>query len=271
MGKSFTVDAILAREDGIYAGIKEQSGVGLPWPRDAFAAAIEKCGPKQIALWEREYRLRVGTIPDYAVTQEAPFPRIKPWAWFYEQVAAGMIGDLEGGEFVADRAAYQLRPAVVLFDPRQLPSLIDGWNLDQGLLGVLVAQLRDAGALRAWDNMPLDVPVQIPGEEWEKTLLPALSRLDSFSGVSWRLERAIECNFLCQAHPKLPRARDRDQSAFGALAYFQDFYNRKLGGHWWRLAGRAHGGARLDYVSQYDTLNTYNHLVLRPLGVLATG
>ncbi|TAL20154.1 hypothetical protein EPN90_01630 [Patescibacteria group bacterium] len=264
------LDSRLTREMKLYADIEEASGVELTWPRDLFMATLEKFGREAVEIWEREFGLRVGTIPDYAVYQNAPFPQNKPCTWFYKKVLAGKIGDASDGVFVPDTEAFRLRSAVVLFDPRRRPMFKDGhqlWPEDKKFLGGLIARLRNEKKLCSFKSIPSLSRFGVSPDDWEWAVKPVLGSIKEFAGVVWRLERVIEWSFLCQTHPELPRATDGETDTW---IQFEDCY--KDARH--RLCG-----GRNEYESYKQVYECHDNAAnirngawsLRPLGVLAAG
>ncbi len=259
------LDHYFGREVAMYVRIRETYGVNLTWPLDQFAATLQKIGAERIALWEGKYGLRIGTIPDYAITPEAAFPPVKPRAWFYDQVAAGKVGQLTGDVFVPNTEAFRLRPAVVLFDPRQKPAYKDGkqmWVGDEQFLGGVITRLRQAGTLQSFKWCSPGSRFGISPNDWEQVVKPALTGLEDFVGAAWQLEPAAVWSFLSQAHPDLPRVRDGETSTW---VFFEEYFE---GAHS-RLSGGSsdHGGLASVFWDAADfRLVDWSP---RPLGVLA--
>lgn len=260
-----TLDHYISRELAVYARIREQYGVDLAWPRGQFTTTLLKLGPERIALWEQKYGLRIGTIPEYAVKPEAAFPPIKPRAWFYQEVAQAKVGRMILGKFVPDTEAFRLRPAVVLFDPRQKPAYKDGrqmWARDGQFLGAIITRLRQSGTLASSKGCPIGSRFGISPNDWEQVIKPALGNQEDFSGVAWQLEPMMVWNFLCQAHPDLPRARDGETST--GLS-FEEY----CGPSDYRLCGGRADCGGLSRVGWNDTGYRSGYWSPRPLGVLA--
>lgn len=200
---------------------------------------------ENLAKWEK-FNLRLVFLPDGGITESIKLRNyVKPEKWFYDQIRAGTIdadsAKLKRGWYVADFTVG----ADYTNGTQSYPN---------DSLGPLISKLRHAGVIGKYDKTPWESRFAITNDEWRDKLLPSLTDELSATGVTFRLEGAIEFNAIGNIY-------DSNRAKFNCWEWFDDVFR---GGD--RLYGGGRGSGGLADVDGYAADGRGGGIAGRPLG-----
>ena len=230
---------------------------GKEFDLSAFQKTLEKHGEQKIKEWAT-LLLEPHFLPKIAMDRKAEFPgwQVRPDNHAYEVVYQGKVLRKTNGQIVPDKKAHWLLGETVLIDIRLKPAYQDGkqmWS-DDIFLRPIIGRIRTQEVIPRIDYGPWESRFGVSADEWENHVKPALAQDQRFTGLSWRLERAIEGNIIPQLYSDMPR---KDNGQTDTWVWYEEYFggaSARLGGgrsvyggladFGWSWSGRRwHGGS----------------------------
>lgn len=191
-------------------------------------------------------------LPGEEITESRNFRNwVKPEKWFYDQIracnAANKLGlpldsaRLRRGWYLADFTVgvdYTDGTQVFVSDP----------------LSALISNLRESGVVGKLNNTPSGSRFAITNDEWREKVLPTLTDELHGTGVTFRLERAVEFNAIGNCY-------DNNRGKFNMWQWFDDPFQDSR-----RLIGGPRGNGGLAFVSYDSASYRCDGFAGRPLG-----
>jgi len=200
--------------------------------------------PEKLLHW-KELGMALHYLPSIEMAQEKNFPgwNIKPND-LYEKIQAGEVS----------REVLKLSGKWVLIDTRDKPDYRGGDQLySDDFLAPILKKLRENGELYHDRNCPIQTRLRVSWQDYHDILRPKIAKILKVRPDQVRLPRAIEFNFLGNAH----------YSQWGETD-FREWFEDKTIANRCLCGGRSDKGRLADvYVDSVD--KHYTNVGFRPL------